>query len=269
MTLLTFIIPVRHQDNAKDWPLLKSNLRQTMASIANQTHADWRGIVVANEGADLPEMPEGFSALRVDFPPNNMHELQKGPLEDVLDAFRFDKGRRVLSGMLSAPDARFFMIVDDDDFVSCDIAGHVAAHPEANGWFVDQGFLWGDGGDWVFATDDFHLMCGTSLIIRADLYGLPASLEAADVDWMKDMLGSHQRIKPALAERGTPLAPLPFAGAVYRIGHAGAHSQSRGLWRKTVLNKKTLKQPRLFFENIRRLHKLRPDLRQRFFGTAA
>ena len=33
MSLVTFIIPVRHQDNARDWGLLKANLTQTVASI--------------------------------------------------------------------------------------------------------------------------------------------------------------------------------------------------------------------------------------------
>ena len=50
--MLTFIIPVRHQDNARDWTLLKANLSQTAASIAGQTHPGWRALVVANEGAN-------------------------------------------------------------------------------------------------------------------------------------------------------------------------------------------------------------------------
>ncbi len=51
MPLLTFVIPVRHQDNAPDWARLSANLAQTLASIAAQSHSDWQGVVVANEGA--------------------------------------------------------------------------------------------------------------------------------------------------------------------------------------------------------------------------
>ena len=72
MSLVTFIIPVRHQDNARDWSLLKANLVQTIASISNQTNDDWRGIIVANEGADLPDLPERFGVVRVIFPPNDL-----------------------------------------------------------------------------------------------------------------------------------------------------------------------------------------------------
>ena len=83
MSLVTFIIPVRHQDNARNWSLLKANLAQTIASISNQTHDDWRGIIVANEGADLPDLPQRFSVERVSFPPNDMHERGKaGNVED-------------------------------------------------------------------------------------------------------------------------------------------------------------------------------------------
>jgi hypothetical protein len=93
MTLVTFIIPVRHPDNARDWSRLKANLAQTVASISNQTSDDWRGIIVANEGADLPDLPERFCVERVTFPPNDMHERGKASIEAFRDAFRADKVR--------------------------------------------------------------------------------------------------------------------------------------------------------------------------------
>nr|AAB95423.1 ORF8 [Rhizobium leguminosarum bv. trifolii] len=215
MTLVTFIIPVRHQDNARDWSRLKANLTQTVASISNQTNGDWRGIIVANEGADLPDLPEKFSAVRVTFPPNDLHELGKGSKEDFLDAFRADKGRRVLSvlsGMLTARDSRFFMIVDDDDFVSSRIVQHAAENRDANGWTIDHGYIWDDGGNFLFGHDDFSHLCGTSLIIRADLYELPQRFEDASLDWIKSMLGSHVRIAIFLRNGERRSRSFPFAG---------------------------------------------------------
>ena len=41
---------------------------------------------------------------------------------------------------------------------------------------------------------------------------------------VKDMLGSHRRIRDILKSKGVPLQPLPFRGAVYRVGNAGSHS---------------------------------------------
>lgn len=264
MTIVTFVIPVRHPDNARDWNALTSKLRQTMASISNQSHPDWRGIVVANEGAKLPPMPAKFEAVRVGFPPNDLHEFQKAPPDAVRDAFRLDKGRRVLSGMLHAAPTRFFMIVDDDDLVSSEITSHAAAHPDSYGWFVNQGYLWTDGGRWFLKIDDFDRRCGTSLIIRSDLYELPDSLETASEEWMKDMLGSHLRIKPKLGEKGTPLEALPFCGAAYRIGSAGSHSQTPGIWRQKFLNRHALRRPRQLLDNLSRLRPVGPRLRAQF-----
>ncbi len=269
MSLVTFIIPVRHQDNARDWGLLKANLTQTVASISNQTDRDWQGIIVANEGADLPDLPQGFSVVRVTFPPNVLHEIDKANIEDVYDAFRADKGRRVLMGMLAARDSGFFMIVDDDDFVSARIVEHVAKNRNANGWTIDKGYIWDDGGKILLGYDDFSHLCGTSLIIRAALYGLPERFEDASLDWIKSMLGSHVRIADILAKNGTPLTPLPFHGAVYRVGHAGSHSKAPSLLVKYFLSWEALKRPRRLLRNMGKLRFLDDGARREFFGRAA
>jgi hypothetical protein len=266
MPLVTFIIPVRHQDNARDWDALKTNLAQTVASISNQTNGDWRGIIVANEGADIPPLPEKFAVERVTFPPNDLHELGKGSREDFLDAFRADKGRRVLMGMLAARDSEYFMIVDDDDLVSAHIVQHVSEHRTANGWTIDKGFIWDSGGKLLFRYNEFNHLCGTCLIIRSDLYGLPERFEDASLDWIKTMLGSHVRIAGILAERGAPLQALPFRGAVYRVAHGGSHSQAPSLIRQYFLSREVLGHPRRLLNNLRRLKVIGDDTLREFFG---
>lgn len=266
--MLTFVIPVRHQDNARDWGLLKANLSQTAASIASQAHPGWRALVVANEGADLPALPAGFDLVRVTFPPNDLHEIGHADLEAVYDSFRADKGRRVLAGMLAARDSRFFMIVDDDDFVSSRIAGHVAENPDANGWTIERGYIWDDGGRLLLGHDEFNHLCGTSLIVRADLYGLPERFEDASLDWIKTMLGSHIRIAGILAQSGTPLAPLPFRGAVYRVAHGGSHSKAPSLVRKYFLSRQALARPRRLLRHLTRLRLVDGEARREFFGDA-
>jgi hypothetical protein len=264
--MLTFIIPIRHQDNARDWSLLKANLSQTAASIASQAHPGWRALVVANEGADLPALPAGFDVVRVAFAPNDLHEMGEADLEAVYESFRADKGRRVLAGMLAARDSRFFMIVDDDDFVSARIAGHVAENPDANGWTVERGYIWDDGGRLLLGYDEFNHLCGTSLIVRADLYGLPDHFEDASLDWIKSMLGSHVRIADILAGRGTPLAPLPFRGAVYRVAHGGSHSKAPSLLKTYFLSREALARPRRLLRHLGRLRLVDANARREFFG---
>jgi len=228
-TLLTFVAPVRHPENARDWPAAKAKLAQTLASISAQTDPRWRCVVVANHGADLPAPPAGVEILRVDFAPNPHHERGGLDPEPFYDAFRLDKGRRVHAGFLKVRDTAFYMIVDDDDLVSNRLVEFVARNTEANGWYVDNGYVWGSGGRWLYAVDRFNELCGTSLIVRRDLYDLPERFEATSARTIGDMLGSHWRIRERLAARGQPLAPLPFRGAVYRVGHECSHSRSPGL----------------------------------------
>jgi hypothetical protein len=265
-SLVTFIIPVRHQDNARDWNALKANLTQTMASISNQTSDEWRAVIVANEQADLPALPERFEVERVSFPPNDMHERGDADLEDFLEAFRFDKGRRVLKGMLRARDSRFFMIVDDDDFVSARLVAHAARNTDANGWVINRGYVWNDGGRLLLQHEEFNRLCGTSLIIRSDLYALPERFDDASCEWIKAMLGSHVRIAGILADGGTPLATLPFRGAVYRVAHTGSHSTAPSLLRTYFLSAGALRRPRQLLGNALKIRLLNGALKREFFG---
>lgn len=264
---ITFIIPVRHQENAKDWAALKANLTQTVASIAGQTYPSWRAVIVANYGADLPKVPSKFEIVRVDFPPNELHE-QRGADKDVFyEAFRVDKGRRVLKGMLAVPDSRFFMIVDDDDLVSNRIAEFAAANPSCPGWTVSRGYSWSANGRLLFDLPDFHHYCGTSLIIRSDLYSLPERFEDASIEFVTTKLGGHRRIVEILAEQGTPLQPLPFHGAIYRIGHAGAHSGSSDVLGMYFLKPETLARPHKLVANLFRLKIVNRAIIAEFFGA--
>ena len=92
LPVLTFIVPVRHQQNARDWTELKSHLAQTLRSLAAQTAANWHAVVIANHGADLPALPAGVVVVRVDFPPNPLHERGTADEETFYEAVRLDKG---------------------------------------------------------------------------------------------------------------------------------------------------------------------------------
>ena len=265
-TVLTFIIPVRHQDNASDWPRLKVNLAQTMRSIRAQTNKQWRAIVVANEGAELPELPNGFEVVSVQFPPNPKYDLNGDDREAIYDAVRLDKGRRILAGMLHADKTEYFMVVDDDDFVHRDLVAFAASNPGCNGWRINDGLVWDDGGKLLLLNSDFNNLCGTSLVIKANLYNLPARFGDASEEFIKTMLGSHVMIAKILNERGFPLAPLPFVGSIYRVGHAGSHSQSKGIIRKYFLNKTALKNPVQLIANLKRIQFLSSEIKRTYFG---
>lgn len=264
-TIITFVVPVRHQDDVEDWPGIKATLSQTMASIAGQSHPAWRAVLVANEGADLPALPDGFEVVWVNFPSNRLDPNARDR-EALYQAVRLDKGRRVLAGMLSRRDTQFYMIVDYDDFVSKELVGFVAKNPGANGWKLGDGYVWADGGRLLFLHDDFSTICGTCLIVRADLYDLPPDFASASDEYVRAMLGSHRKIGEILAQKNTPLAPLPFRGATYRIGHAGGFSRHPGIIELYCLNRKVLARPHKWLRNISRLRLVNDAFRKEFFG---
>ncbi len=258
---LAFIIPVRHQDNAKDWQELKKRLRETFASISNQTSDNWRAIVVCNHGADIPPLPPKFEVLRVDFPPNRNHELLPGGDRQVFyDAFRLDKGRRVMAGLIKAKDSDYFMIVDDDDFVSNRIAQFVGENRSETGWEITRGLVWSDGGRLVCINNNFSHFCGTSLILSRDIFELPEDVAEADDDYIKEMCGSHVSVSSRVKKTAKPLVALPFAGAIYRVGHSGAHSQS-GSVMDLIFN---AQGPRRFIDALTRLRPVTNRVRREF-----
>ena len=195
-----------------------------------------------------------------------MYEQGDNDREAFLDSLRLDKGRRVLAGILDADKSGYSMVVDDDDFVSCRLTGFVAAHFGANGWYVQDGYIWGDGGKLIYEHADFWSFCGTSHIIRTALYDLPECVEEAHSDYIRRTFGGHVRIRGDMEARGTPLEPLPFAGAIYRIGHAGAHSRSPGLLRHVFFKREILKNPLKLAQRVSRLRLVDAGMRRQFWG---
>jgi hypothetical protein len=69
-----------------------------------------------------------------------------------------------------------------------------------------------------------------------------------------------------LAERGTPLKPLPFRGAVYRVANRGSHSQAPSLLVKYFLSWEALSQPMRVMRNLTRLRLVDEAAKCEFFG---
>ena len=266
--VLSFVIPVRHPDNGKDHALARRNLAATLASVASQTDPRWNGVVIANPGTDLPPMPEGFLVRYVDFPPNKLDRWDAKNQAAVVEALRSDKGNRVLAGLMELKPTQHVMVLDDDDFVSKRLVAFVAEHQNANGWFFEDGWLWSEGDWYVCAQSEFFKYCGSSHIVKAELYRLPLSAAAADQRYVRKILGSHLYTRSALEEAGTPLAPLPFAGAIYRVGHAVSFMGGKRTFKRILPREIRRRQPREAVRRLLRFRLLTKSLRREFFGHA-
>lgn len=263
---LTFIIPVRHQNSIADWDSTRERIGATLRSIAAQDDPRWKCIVVANRGAVLPPTDDDrIRICRVDLPLPALPD----PVADRIgyeEAVRADKGRRILHGLMLAQPRGHVMAVDYDDLVSCRLTGLVTANPGAPGWYVETGYLY-DGQGFLFQTHDFKTLCGTSIIVRADLLNLPAHVEEAEESWLRRMLGTHLFLPAQLAERGTPLADLPFPGAIYRVGHAETTSRSQAVLAMAFSKVgRRIAHPRQMLQTLAAFRRLSKPVRAEFFG---
>jgi len=215
---LTFVIPVRHQATVRDWPQVRDRLAITLRSVAAQEGGAWNGIVVADRQADLPPLPAGFDVVQVDRPPPRLPDRRER--EAFFEAVRDDKGNRLLAGLLGAPVGSHVMAVDYDDLVSRRLAALIATQPRANGWVVESGYVFSGGSEVFLRHAGFQTASGTSHILRTDLLALPSDPALANQGLVQRWLGSHLHLREDMRRRGTPLARLPFPGAIYRVGHA-------------------------------------------------
>jgi len=216
-----FVVAIRHPENTKNPEDQQRFLRELFASLDAQTAADWTCIVVANREQALPPLSSRYLVETVDFPPNAMLERARD-VETFNHSIRRDKGRRVRRALRHLAPDDYMMVVDDDDLVSRRLVDFVLTRATGHGWYVDRGYRWPSGSDYLYGVRDFHLICGTSLIVPARFYdGYFDEDEEGEGDSTAE-LGSHYRVFEKRAGREDGFAPLPFAGAVYRVDHRNA-----------------------------------------------
>jgi hypothetical protein len=265
--MLKFLVPVRHQSGVSDWSEIARNLKMTLASIAGQTHSDWRCLVVANEGADLPTMPAGCEVLRIDAPYKPLPP--RAPEREAYEAaIRADKGMRLWAGLNHMEPGGFVMVTDYDDFVHRDLARLVAENPDnPSGWYIEEGYLYTEGSGVMRRRSEFHTVCGTSNIVRDELLRRAPAGESLDFH-IKRRLGSHVSIVADAAKWGMEMQPVPFPAAIYRAGYGQQVSGYRGVWKSILANLNPL-HPQKMFETIASVTPITSTIRRNFWGTAA
>ena len=209
--MLTFIIPVKSAAVAKHWSTTCKLFERCLRSTCNQSSTDFRTIVVCNEKPNIEFDHPQVDYILVDFVPP---AKEKNPIARGLT----DKGRKVLKGLIYAQ--QFFpshaMIVDADDCVSARLAGFVKQYRDRNGWYFNTGFKYREGEPFIYIKrQNFYRMSGTSNILRFDLFNLPEVPEYNRGYGYYKFYVDHQKTKSIMAERGLPIQPLPFPGAIY------------------------------------------------------
>jgi hypothetical protein len=185
-------------------------LERCVRSIINQTSEKFKLIIVCHERPEIKIDHSAINYVEVDFYPPELGQA------NVISQMDRDKNKKMWLGLEYAGqfNPSHVMFVDADDSVSCHLAEFVSQSPQSNGWYLDSGYVYEDGKARIFhKKKNFYLMSGTSHIIKYSLIR-DESMSSVYVDSGEPL---HQLIVNILAERQTPLEPLPFAGAVYII----------------------------------------------------
>jgi len=213
--MIVFIVPVKSRHAATSWSELCKLFERCLRSICNQTSPAFHVVVVCNEKPQIDFHHPQVEYLEVNFPVP----------EATYNARVDDRAKRVVAGLLAVRDLRpsHVMSVDADDCISRQIAGFVNQHKEENGWYVNSGYEYEEGSSKISVRrKDFHKICGTCNIINYRLFNLPEKMMPYDeLAGYDRFLGGHPLAKGDLAERGTPIKPLPFPGVVFVRDRAG------------------------------------------------
>jgi hypothetical protein len=170
-------------------------------------------LVVCHEKPDIKFKHPHIRYVCVDFPAPI--EAAGRADEQALLLKELDKNRKLFVGLIQSQsfNPSHIMIVDSDDLVSRNLAEFVKNNPHSNGWFVNQGYEYEEGTNFVkVRKKNLHLKTGTSHIMRFEALKADLSKDLSEID---NAYLAHQSIVPWMESRKNPLAPLPFAGSVY------------------------------------------------------
>jgi hypothetical protein len=231
--VLAFITTLRHPVNTADYGRSEALLKDTLASIANQSCDDYVTIIVGNR---LPsfELPDRTHFVEVDFPAPTSHQ---GPRTGIVPC-NWDKGTKIGIGLAAARelDPEYVMFVDSDDFVHRDLAAFVRDNPGRDGWMVARGWMYSRSRNAYALRRNLYRICGTSFILPFEAYRVPSGITIASTqhdiadafgdDQMEQVLAGHRYAVQWWRARGRTLEPLPFPGVVYQVDTGENHSGS-------------------------------------------
>lgn len=235
--MLVFVIPLKSSIVSNNWERVTQLLERCLKSVCNQTSPNFRAIVVGHEKPVLQFSHPHIHYLTVNFPvPQQAPQESK---QQFLDRKRTDKGRKMLKGLVYASqfNPSHTMLVDADDVISNRLAQLVSQNPKSNGWYINQGYRYEEGRDFIYyKRQNFYRMCGSCNIVRYDLNELPEHPEYNRGYGYYKRYIDHEKTKGILEAKHTPLKPLPFAGAIYTVANGENQYYDKNRFHNGVFN---------------------------------
>ena len=246
--MIVFITSIRHPQNSSDYKKVEELLERTLRSVCNQNNHDYRVVVVCNRIPCFP-VPQNVCYVKVDFPPPSKSKVAKTSIPAVLK----DKGTKCYIGLLKAlefnPD--YIMFFDADDFIHQRIADYANSNRGENGWYINKGYVYRDGGLLLSNVKNFNRFCGTSNIINPRLFklnlGLTVSssqteiLNTVDNEFLFRIFGDHQAAEYWFDEKyHSPLKPFPFYAGIWVAETGENHSGVRFFGRPEFIKREVV-----------------------------
>lgn len=249
--MLVFVIPLKSPQISKSWQDVCSIFERTLRSVCNQTSSNFKVIVVCNQKPDITYTYPNIIYLVDNFPI---------PQPKVRFDKELDRTKKMLAGIVEAkqlPDTTHIMLVDADDCVSNQLAEYVEAYPQHPGWLLASGYWYQENSKFIkVMRKAFYEYCGTSNIIRADLYPVDSNTPE-NVDILQQSY-RHKQIRKTLQSKNISLSFLPFKGAIYTVNHGEntyygiGNKYHKISWKSRLLRWKTLLDRRLLTSVIKK-----------------
>ena len=214
----TFGIPLIAKASARDWPLVERLLALTLASVAAQTDAEFRVLIV---GHDRPDIDATVDFVEADWPP------------EAVRADNLDSGRKktVICEHVLARGGGLLLLLDADDWVDrrlvevarATILSHEIGGVVTSGFATDLRSLRSIPIPHAGLFDrEFHRLCGSSIVAR---------LDATAQDGLRRdpfaVLHEHYRWIETCREHGVAWRRLDVTGT-YVVGTSANHSEEHG-----------------------------------------
>ncbi len=233
--LFNFIIPLKSREASRDWERVVKFFTATLHSIMNSTCQDFRILVACH---DVPKTPYNESDkivfLKAPFPPHM-----------GCRKYRLDKLCKLRLGALEVRKlgGGYLMPMDADDLISKNLVEYALKSEHPHGYIINKGYELDYRQQRVRHCPRYHLICGSSIIMKVDKFDLPDSLiieqERGTTYFDRMIYPSHRLSEQVSGEFKRPLEFVPFRAGVYVIDTGENISQQRqtrnvGIRRKLV-----------------------------------
>ncbi len=218
--MICFLVPVKSKKLSSDWDKFSRLLDRSLKSINGQNDRDFQIIVACHEMPESKFEHPQVHYIQVDFKPP---QLTNSDWEEDRQLKEGDKARKILSAFEYANknfEIDYFMVVDSDDCIHNGIGKYVNARIESNipGWFINKGYFYSEGKRLAWKIrSKFNIRCGTSIIIKKDLFKHLIVEEPF-------LYYFHEKME---LEDNLLLKPFPKAGAIYSMANGENHFMSQ------------------------------------------